>query len=102
MQEMCRIVPVGACPNCGHQQFVVVESEVDTYLTGPDGKILDSREESYSAKGMCCTCNRVFDMEPTSYGFIPMTPLKKYFMRLKLYVPEVEEEPLAIPNPMEK
>lgn len=77
MKEMCRIVPLSACPTCGHKQFVVVESATDCYLTNRDGDIIDHRGLSHAAMGKCCNCGSIYDMISLNERFIPVTKLRK-------------------------
>lgn len=77
MKEMCRLVPQGACPICGHKQFIVHEITTDLYLTNQDGAAIDHKELNYIALGKCINCGKEFEMMPTSIGFIPLTRLRK-------------------------
>ena len=100
MKEMCLRIPEGACPKCGHKQFLVFESGMNVYVTNRDGVAIDSKEVSYQANGKCMNCDEVFDMMPTPIGFIPMTPLRRWFYEYTPhYAPEEEVE--FIENPME-
>ena len=76
--EMLRILPKGSCPKCGHRQFLVKEIQSNLYLTGRDGEIIDSKEEKYIAIGKCLNCGKEYEMAPTAYAFIPLTPLRKF------------------------
>lgn len=101
MKEMCRVIPSGSCPSCGHKQFVVMESTINVFLTNRDGEIIDSKEVENSAIGACCNCKKEYNMIPTSYGFIPATPLRRFLYTLSPhYNPELAEV-LLLPNPME-
>lgn len=100
MKNMVNILPMGACPKCAHKQFIVIESVCTGYLTNEDGSIIDANEYNYMAVGRCCNCNTTFDMMPTSYGFIPMTNLRKIIYD---YVPHSLNERSSIKlenNPM--
>jgi DNA-directed RNA polymerase subunit RPC12/RpoP len=102
MKEMCHIIPRGACPTCGHKQFVVVESEINAYLTGLDGEVVSDKELGYSAKGKCCRCGKVYDMIPTSTGFIPATKLRKLLFEYSVHLPLDDMINYdGLPNPME-
>lgn len=102
MKEMCLRVPSGACPNCGHKQFVVFESDGNLYLTNRDGEIIDSNNVSHSAIGRCCRCGLVIDMITTRYGFIPATPLRKIFFDYDAQeLRDNEGLEKEIPSPME-
>lgn len=102
MKEMCLRVPVGACPNCGHKQFIVVESDMSLYLTNRDGEIIDSKNMTHSAIGKCCRCGLVIDMITTRYGFIPATKLRKILFDYDAQERSDNEElKKEIPNPME-
>lgn len=77
MKEMCRIVPLSACPTCGHKQFMVVESITNCYLTNRDGEIISGKEVRNVAKGKCLNCGAVYDMISLNERFIPATRLRK-------------------------
>lgn len=102
MKEMVTIIPLGACPKCGHRQFVVSEMQINEYLTNPDGEIIDSLDVEYDAEGYCINCNSTFKMYPTREGFIPLTRLREIMLG---YTPHmqcirtIELDDLA--NPME-
>lgn len=105
MKEMVRIVPLGACPVCGHKQFYVVDSVMNEYITDMNGEIVDSAEHGYKAYGKCMNCEMEFDMMRTSYGFIPMTRLRKLFFDYTPHVALALRDDLdyeAGPNPMQK
>ncbi len=76
-KEMVKIIPLGSCPICGHNQFVVVESETNLFLTNRDGEIIDSANYSYKCEGMCVNCKTRLEMLATPEKFIPLTPLRK-------------------------
>lgn len=97
--NMCRIIPRGSCPNCGGKQFIVFEATQSMYLTGIDGEIIDSKELKFYAVGKCCKCNMEYEMLPTTYGFIPLTRLRK--ICFEYHEPELLEEVHMISNPME-
>ena len=101
MKEMCRLVPQGACPTCGHKQFVVYENTTDLYLTNQDGEAIDHTEVRYIAFGKCLNCGKEFEMMPTSIGFIPLTGLRKilYEYSPSSYINETELG--STNNPME-
>lgn len=96
-KQMVRLLPLGSCPNCGHNQFVVAESETNLFLTNRDGEIVDSKNYSYTCEGMCCNCKVRFPMLATPERFIPMTPLRKLLYEDSHNELEVE----IIKNPME-
>ena len=104
MKEMCLRVSIGACPNCGHKQFLVFESDMNMYITNRDGEIIDSANAAHNAIGKCCRCGMVFDMITTRYGFIPATRLRKILFdydaqeRGDIKIKDIIKE---IPNPME-
>lgn len=77
LKLMARSVPRGACPNCGHKQFVVIQHQTDLFLTDRDGVIIDGCELSNLAVGKCGNCGREIQMLPTLYGFVPLTQLRK-------------------------
>lgn len=76
MKEMVKTIPLGTCPKCGHKQFVVLENEINQYLTNIDGEIIDQKTIENKAIGMCCNCKSKFTMIPTMEGFIPSTKLR--------------------------
>ena len=100
MKEMCRIIPAGSCPSCGHKQFFVMQGQVDQYITNGDGVVIDFKELEYKAIGKCLNCNKEYEMMPTTTGFIPLTPLRKI---LYDYTPHlaIEESYSHVDNPME-
>lgn len=100
MNEMVKIIPYGACPNCGGKQFIVKEIQMNKYLTNQDGDILDHREDYYSAAGMCYTCNTVYNMIPTKTGYIPMTKLRSILLDYSDIYNTFPKEKF-IKNPME-
>lgn len=101
MINMVKVIPNGSCPYCGHKQFVVIESQLNIFLTNRDGEIIDNKELSYKARGKCCNCNREFEMMQTTYGFIPLSPLRKIIYNHTNHN-ESEEEYEVINNPMYK
>lgn len=104
MKEMVNIIPLGACPKCGHKQFVVSEQQVNEYLTNPDGEIIDSIDIEYDAEGMCMNCNSRFRMYPTKEGFIPLTRLREIMLNYTPHVLDSIVETIELgdlPNPME-
>lgn len=104
MKEMCTSIPYGACPSCGHKQFIVDEISSNTYLLDRDGAILDFSENNYSAKGICCNCHKVYEMLPTQIGFIPLTPLRKILFEATPHAIATQVVPFyesKTPNPME-
>ena len=106
MKVMVDVLPNGCCPSCGHMKFVVSEIQHNIFLTNRDGEIIDSKEMSYNATGQCVNCGKVYDMEPTYNGFIPMTPLRKLlYEHTPHYLPRIlDNKSLGddIKNPMEK
>lgn len=98
---MARLIPKGSCPCCGHLQFVVVEAQINYYLTNMDAEIIDSKEKYYHAKGKCCNCGSEYDMIPTREGFIPATPLRKHLFKYSTHYDEIYlDENKYIKNPM--
>lgn len=105
MKEMVKTVPLGACPVCGHKQFYVVDSVMNEYITDMNGEVVDSAEHGYKAYGKCMRCETEFDMMRTTYGFIPMTPLRKLFFEYTPHVALVLRDDTACEgpdNPMQK
>lgn len=96
---MCKILPAGICPNCGGFQFLVYESDVNLFVTGPDGVPVDGKNYSYRADGKCLTCDAEYEMVSTNERFLPLTPLRKI---LYDYV-AIDADQVAdhMPNPME-
>lgn len=102
MKEMVSIIPLGACPKCGHKQFVVSEHQINEYLTNPDGEIIDSLDIEYDAEGMCLNCNSTFKMYPTREGFIPLTRLREIMLNYTPHLDSLSETiNIETPNPME-
>lgn len=102
MKEMVSIIPLGACPKCGHKQFVVSEHQINEYLTNPDGEIIDSLDIEYDAEGMCLNCNSIFKMYPTREGFIPLTRLREIMLNYTPHLDSLSETiDIETPNPME-
>ncbi len=102
MVEMVNIVPLAACPNCGHRQFVVFESQMSSYLTDRDGDIISTGELSYSAEGVCCRCGSIVKMMPIRTGFIPMTRLREILFDYTPHAAMIKDESIeSISNPME-
>ena len=77
LKLMAKSIPYGACPNCGHKQFVVIQTTTNIFLTNRDGEITDGCELADRAVGKCGNCGKEMEMFPTRYGFIPLTPLRK-------------------------
>ena len=98
---MARKIPFNACPCCGHRQFVVLESQMNAFLTGREGEIIDSKEKYYHAVGKCTNCKSEYDMINTINGFIPATKLRKLLYKYTTYDEDVIEESAYIRNPME-
>ena len=102
MKEMVNIIPLGSCPKCGHKQFVVIEHQLNEYLTNPDGEIIDSLDLDYDAKGMCINCKTRCKMIPTREGFIPLTRLREILFDYTCHALCVPKDLLDnTPNPME-
>lgn len=102
MKEMVNIVPLGACPKCGHKQFVVSELQINEYLTNPDGEIIDSIDVEYDAEGMCLNCNSKFKMYSTREGFIPLTRLREILFDYTPHVLVIQDQVIDnFSNPME-
>lgn len=94
--EMCRIIPAGACPNCGKGQFVVINKSMNVYLTNRNGEVIDCREYYDGYIGKCCTCGKEYPMMPTYNGFVPMTRLRQLVWDfVQPDIPEIE-------NPMRR
>lgn len=101
-KEMVRMVPIGACPVCGHNQFIVVESETNLFLTNRDGEVIDSHNYSYQCEGMCCNCKSKFEMLATTERFVPLTPLRKLlYESTNHFELSRTDQPVYIENPME-
>ena len=100
MNEMCRIIPFGSCPNCGHKQFIIYESTQNIYLTNRDGEVIDYKESYHNALGMCVKCKEVYNMIEIKNGFIPSTELRKILFD---YTPHsIKDDDVKITsNPME-
>lgn len=100
MVEMCVKLPKYSCPICGNRRFIVSEYKATNYLLDNNGVVKESRDKYYGAAGMCLKCNKVFEMMPTSTGFIPLTKLRKLY--LGYYPVDELEEPeyKHIENPM--
>ena len=98
--ELFRVLPKGSCPTCGHSQFIVVESQLDSYLTNSGGEIIDHKEERHVCVGKCVNCGNTFEMYPTNNGFIPLTKLKKLLYDY-IYNEEIQDKELQsnIDNP---
>lgn len=99
-KEMCYKIPEGSCPNCGHRQFVVFESNESIYLTNTDGEIIDSSDIINCAIGKCIKCGSEYEMISTLTKFIPVTPLRSILFN---YSPHKikKENIINISNPME-
>jgi hypothetical protein len=101
-KEMVRILPAGSCPICGHNQFIVAESELNVFLTDRDGYVIDSKEYGYNCEGVCCNCKNKFEMIASPERFIPLTPLRKLlYENTHHYELAQREGPVSIKNPME-
>ena len=79
---LARIVNISSCPKCGNNKFFVKEAIINEYLVGRDGEITDSRESYNNTVGICLTCGYKYKMLSTSYGFIPLTPLREILLKL--------------------
>lgn len=100
MKEMCRVIPIHACLNCGNCDFVVVEYSSSMYDIDKYGSICQTADLDYEAVGMCKKCGTTYKMIPTSDGFIPYTPLRALlFDYCPVNIPETMYP--EIPNPME-
>lgn len=104
LETIVRSIPIGSCPCCGHERFIVSEIVKTEYLTNRDGEIIDSIEPSYNAVGFCLNCNRTYPMKPTHDGFIPMTPLRLFMAKHNNYdyFSINEDNYEKISNPMSK
>lgn len=67
------------------------ESSSNVYLTDRDGEITDSKEIHYKAIGKCVNCYKEYEMMQTSYGFVPLTPLRKLLYEYDKGIFDVEE-----------
>jgi hypothetical protein len=102
MKEMVSIIPLGLCPNCGHGQFVVIESTMSTYLTNNDGEIIDSKEICNEAIGRCVRCGREYNMLSTLYGFIPLSNLRSILFNNTPHINKcIDDSIFKDDNPME-
>ena len=63
LKQIITVYPKNACPCCHHSNFVVVEKNVDAYVTGRDGEIIDHRELECSAIGRCINCGNEFHID---------------------------------------
>lgn len=92
MKEMCILRNNGSCPICGHSQFVVIENQINISLTDIDGNVLETREAEHEAHGKCVFCGNECEMLPTTYGFIPLSPLRKFlYKEVPQYIPKLKE-----------
>lgn len=101
MKELCRLIDIGSCPNCGHKQFIVYHSNIDLYLTNGDGEIIDSSQISEVIQGMCIRCKAIYNMMPTVNGYIPMTKLRELFFCNRDLEYDKNKVDNYIENPME-
>lgn len=102
LKTVIRTIPIGACPCCGHEQFIVSEIVKTEYLTNRDGEIIDASEANYNAVGFCLNCNRTYPMKPIYNGFMPMTPLRQFMVKHHEYYPKKNNEYENISNPIDK
>lgn len=102
-KEMCTMIPLGSCPNCGHKKFIVDEISHSRYLTNRDGCIIDHKDISTNAVGICLKCYSKFIMMETCYGYIPMSKIRSILFDFtphkSISIPTFLKE---IKNPMEK
>ena len=99
LKQMIIKYPTGSCPCCHRSNFVVVEKNVDAYVTGRDGEILDHRELENSAIGRCINCGKEYHMIHTANGFRPLTSFGLYLYNNSL-VKEDKYKFDEIENPM--
>ena len=97
---IARVIPDNACPNCGHKRFVVMQSQIDAFLTNIDGEVCDSAQRYYNAVGKCLSCSREYNMLPTPNGFIPMGPLKSLLYKHMGVAVSNDSVDNVIENPM--
>lgn len=103
MKEMCIKLPRWSCPICGGRRFIISEYKATNYLLDNDGVVKEYKDKYYGAGGMCLKCNTVFEMMPTSTGFIPLTRLRKIFFEYSPISELLNESEYDYePNPMEK
>lgn len=101
IKEMCYQIPEGSCPNCGHRQFVVFESNENLYLTNINGEIIDSSEISNYAIGKCIKCGSEYKMLSGPTKFIPLTVLRNILFNYSPH--KIKEKNIVnISNPMER
>ena len=100
MKEICRIIPSGGCPSCGHRTFIVIEAVTTAYATDKYGGIIDSMVIDENAVGKCRKCGATFKMIPIPDGFVPETKLRSLLYSTTPHYVADENFP-ALPNPME-
>lgn len=99
LKQMITAYPKSSCPCCHHNNFVVVERNIDAYVTGRDGEIIDHRELESSAIGRCVNCGNEFHMVHIVNGFRPLTDFGLFLYNNLL----LKEEPCElddVKNPM--
>ena len=100
--EMCRKVPINACPKCGHKQFIVRDVSINTLATDREGKIHDLLSEEKTAVGLCLNCNAIFELYPAYDSYIPLTPIRKFLREYQpIYLDKTNNiDRTYIDNPM--
>ena len=79
-KEMCRALPFGSCPVCGHVRFIILETTTMAYLSDKDGNLDPGEQVHYSCKGKCINCNAEFErMELYESKVLPMSKIRSLF-----------------------
>lgn len=95
------IIPYNACPNCRHKSFIVMQIQVDAFVTDGDGNICATEQKHYNAIGKCLNCGKEYDMMPTPNGFNPMGKIKSILNRYNGVIGSNCTDNISLDNPME-
>ena len=106
-KELCRTLPYGSCPICGHVEFIILETNTMAYLTDKDGNLDPGDQVYYDCKGKCINCNAEFErMEIYESKVLPMSKIRSLFdfdleFSHKYYSEKFNPDSLKLKNPME-
>lgn len=105
-KEMCRALPYGSCPICGHTEFIVLDTTTMAYLTDKKGHVSNMDEVYYNCEGRCLNCGTEFKrFDACESRFIPMSKIRELCnfdleFRNKYYEENMNPDSMKIKNPM--
>ena len=106
-KEICRVLPYGSCPICGHDEFIILETNTMAYLTDKQGHVSSMDEAYYNCEGKCLNCGTEFSrFDAFESRFVPISKIRELFnfdleFRDRYYKERANPDSLKLKNPME-